>query len=156
MARLFIYGTLKKGQPNSSVITDPANGKSEFLGRGRTVEKYPLVIAGQHNIPFLLHVPGKGHRVAGEMYSVDNQMLQVLDEFEQCPDVYQRTLMRIEVLEWEGKSEAPEEQPAVNSTVECFVYSTSTFQPEWLNLPFYDSYNNQGEHGLRYNPRENR
>ncbi|CAI5771880.1 Hypothetical predicted protein [Podarcis lilfordi] len=34
---------------------------------------------------------GTGHRVTGEIYAVNDQMLQFLDEFESCPDMYQRT-----------------------------------------------------------------
>lgn len=51
---VFVYGTLKKGEPNYHVITNKNNGFSEFVGGYRTVEKYPLVIASKYNIPFLL------------------------------------------------------------------------------------------------------
>ncbi|XP_042316330.1 gamma-glutamylaminecyclotransferase isoform X2 [Sceloporus undulatus] len=156
MARVFVYGTLKKGQPNYSYMINSANGTARFQGRGLTMEKYPLVIAGKYNIPYLLHKPGTGHRVTGEIYSVDDQMLQFLDEFEGCPNVYQRTPMRIEVVAWEGKSIASEERPAVNSVLECHVYSTSTYQPEWINLPYYDNYDSFGDHKLEYVLRERR
>ncbi|XP_007501401.1 gamma-glutamylaminecyclotransferase [Monodelphis domestica] len=156
MKHIFLYGTLKKDQPNHSFINNSACGRAEFEGLGRTVDPYPLVIGSKNNIPFLLNVPGKGHHVTGEIYSVDDQMLQFLDEFEGCPDTYQRTPVRIEILEWEGKSSAPEERPAVNSIMECFVYSTTNYPPEWINLPYHDNYDSLGDHGLRYNPRENR
>ena len=32
---------------------------NEF-SKGKTVKKYPLVIASKYNIPFLLHSPGRG------------------------------------------------------------------------------------------------
>uniref|UniRef100_F7EDP2 Gamma-glutamylaminecyclotransferase n=1 Tax=Monodelphis domestica TaxID=13616 RepID=F7EDP2_MONDO len=102
MKHIFLYGTLKKDQPNHSFINNSACGRAEFEGLGRTVDPYPLVIGSKNNIPFLLNVPGKGHHVTGEIYSVDDQMLQFLDEFEGCPDTYQRTPVRIEILEWEG------------------------------------------------------
>ncbi|XP_037655787.1 gamma-glutamylaminecyclotransferase isoform X2 [Choloepus didactylus] len=156
MAQVFVYGTLKRGQPNHQVMLDCTNGFAAFQGQGRTEESYPLVIAGEHNIPRLLNIPGKGHRVAGEIYVVDDQMLQFLDEFEGCPDMYQRTPMKIEVLKWEGKCSTPEEMPAANRIVQCFVYSTATYLPEWIHLPYHDNYDSQGKHGLRYNPRENR
>ncbi|XP_034614100.1 gamma-glutamylaminecyclotransferase [Trachemys scripta elegans] len=156
MACVFVYGTLKKGQPNYQHMINGTHGRTKFQGRGRTVEKYPLVIAGKYNIPFLLNIPGTGHHVTGEIYSVDDQMLQFLDEFEGCPDMYQRTPARIVVVEWEGKSSAPEERPAVNSIMECFVYSTTTYQPEWINLPYYDNYDSLGNHGLHYVLRESR
>ncbi|KAG8517030.1 Gamma-glutamylaminecyclotransferase [Galemys pyrenaicus] len=152
MARVFVYGTLKRGQPNHHVLLDGAHGSAAFQGRGRTLEPFPLVIAGQHNIPYLLHLPGRGHRVAGEVYVVDEQMLRFLDSFEDCPDVYQRTPATI-VLEGEGAPAAAQGGP---TTVQCFLYSTATYSPEWVRLPYHDSYDSEGAHGLRYNPRENR
>ncbi|XP_027443932.1 gamma-glutamylaminecyclotransferase isoform X1 [Zalophus californianus] len=156
MARVFVYGTLKRGQPNHKVLLDPANGCAAFRGRGRTLEPYPLVIAGEHNIPRLLNLPGQGRLVLGEIYAVDERMLSFLDEFEGCPDMYQRTPLQVTVLEWEGARGAPEETPAADGTLQCFVYSTVTYAPEWVRLPHHDDYDFQGEHGLRYNPRENR
>ncbi|XP_060089650.1 gamma-glutamylaminecyclotransferase isoform X2 [Heteronotia binoei] len=156
MARVFVYGTLKKGQPNYYNMTDRTHGTAKFQGRGLTMEKYPLVIAGKYNIPFLLNIPGRGHRITGEIYFVDDQMLQFLDEFEDCPNMYQRTPMRIEIVEWEGTSNTPEERPAVNSILECYAYSTTIYQPDWINLPYYDNYDSFGKHGLLYVLRESR
>ncbi|KAM9021739.1 gamma-glutamylaminecyclotransferase [Lathamus discolor] len=156
MARVFVYGTLKKGQPNYKHMINTAKGLAKFQGRGRTVEKYPLVIAGKYNIPYMLNIPGTGHHVAGEIYSVDDQMLQFLDEFEGCPDMYQRTLMRIEVVEWEGKGGVGEARAAAEGVIECFVYSTTTYPPEWVGLPYHDSYDSSGKHGLSYVLRESR
>ncbi|XP_070607331.1 gamma-glutamylaminecyclotransferase [Erythrolamprus reginae] len=152
MARVFVYGTLKKGQPNYSHMISGAHGTSQFQGRGLTVEKYPLVIAGKYNIPFLLNKPGKGHRIAGEIYDVDDQMLQFLDEFEGCPNMYQRTPVSVEVLEWENKNSTS----AVENILECHVYSTITYQPEWMHLPYYDNYDSFGTHNLSYVLRESR
>lgn len=59
--RVFLYGTLKRGEPNHELIRDTANGYAKFLGIGKTKNKYPLVIATRFNIPFLLHKPGVGH-----------------------------------------------------------------------------------------------
>ncbi|XP_073204950.1 gamma-glutamylaminecyclotransferase isoform X2 [Lepidochelys kempii] len=47
MARVFVYGTLKKGQPNYQHMLNGTHGIAKFQGRGRTVEKYPLVIADE-------------------------------------------------------------------------------------------------------------
>ena len=58
---MFVYGTLKHGQPNNHHIEDQSIGKAEFICSGHTTNKYPLVIAGKYNIPYLLHIPGKGH-----------------------------------------------------------------------------------------------
>lgn len=146
---MFVYGTLKSGQPNHAVLLDRAHGCAAFLGRGRTLERFPLVIAGPHNIPYLLHLPGTGRRVRGEVYAVDEQMLRFLDDFEDCPDVYQRTAATV-ALEGEGEPGAAQE------TLQCFLYSKATYPPEWLRRPHHDDYDSQGAHGLRYNPRESR
>ncbi|XP_060733231.1 gamma-glutamylaminecyclotransferase-like isoform X2 [Tachysurus vachellii] len=153
MTHVFVYGTLKKGQPNYYRMMDTTKGKARFLGHARTVEKYPLVIAGKYNIPFLLNKPGEGQRVEGEIYSVDEPMLKFLDWFEGCPEMYQRTQVLLEVKEWVGEEE---EAPKVGSTTEAFMYSTTTYKPEWLLYPTFDSYDAYGDHGLQYEPREAR
>uniref|UniRef100_G1QAW5 Gamma-glutamylaminecyclotransferase n=1 Tax=Myotis lucifugus TaxID=59463 RepID=G1QAW5_MYOLU len=144
MADVFVYGTLKRGQPNHQVLLDATHGCATFRGRGRTVQPCPLVIAGQHNIPRLLNLPGRGHRVSGEIYTVDERMLRFLDEFEGCPDLYQR--VRVSV----GPPAAAERR------LQCFVYITATYPPAWAQLPHLDNYDAQGAHGLPYHPRENR
>ncbi|XP_044200862.1 gamma-glutamylaminecyclotransferase-like [Thunnus albacares] len=155
MAHVFVYGTLKKGQPNYFRMFHSPNGKAEFLASACTTEKYPLVIASEYNIPFLLNIPGQGHRVQGEIYKVDDQMLKFLDAFEGIPTMYQRTLVKLEVKEWKGQTEG-EETPSPGSITEAFVYSTTTYKPDWPSLPSYESYDSYGDHGLKYVTREAR
>ncbi|XP_053560889.1 gamma-glutamylaminecyclotransferase isoform X2 [Bombina bombina] len=150
MINIFVYGTLKKGQPNYHIMTNGEHGKAVYKGIGKTGDKYPLVIAEKGNVPFLLNVPGTGHHIIGEIYSVDEHLLQFLDKFESCPNMYQRTLKGIQILEWEDKDGSPIEEAAVNSVLECFVYSTTSYQPEWLSLPYHDCYDSFGKHGLRF------
>ena len=57
---VFIYGTLKRGQPNNFLINDIANGSAIFIADGKTEKKYPLIIASQCNRPYLLPIEGKG------------------------------------------------------------------------------------------------
>ncbi|KAK2917499.1 gamma-glutamylaminecyclotransferase-like [Channa argus] len=155
MARIFTYGTLKKGQPNYPVMLNSTNGTAEFLATAFTTEKYPLVIAGKYNIPFLLNIPGQGHRVYGEIYEVDDKMLEFLDNFESVPTMYQRGLVKLEVKEWVGQVEG-EETPSPGNITEAFVYSTTTYKPEWASLPSYESYDAYGDHGLKYVTRDKR
>ncbi|XP_071321068.1 gamma-glutamylaminecyclotransferase-like isoform X1 [Trachinotus anak] len=155
MSRVFVYGTLKKGQPNYFRMLNGTNGKAEFLASACTIEKYPLVIAGKYNIPFLLNIPGQGHRVQGEIYKVDDTMLKFLDDFEGVPTMYQRTLVSLEVKQWLGQTEG-EETPSLGSITEAFVYSTTSYQPDWPSLPSYESYDAYGDHGLEYVTREGR
>ncbi|XP_056308851.1 gamma-glutamylaminecyclotransferase C-like [Danio aesculapii] len=147
MVHVFVYGSLKKGQPNHPELLNSDNGQAEFITCARTVDKYPLVIAGKYNIPFLLNVPGSGHRVYGEIYMVDQKMLEYLDWFEKCPDLYQRTSIQLEILKENEESGGVEE---------AFVYSTTTYEPDWLQKPTYESYDTNGDHGLKFVPREER
>ncbi|XP_043091683.1 gamma-glutamylaminecyclotransferase C [Puntigrus tetrazona] len=147
MARVFVYGTLKKGQPNYFRMMDPANGRAEFLARARTVEPYPLVIATEHSIPFLLDAPGTGRRVCGEIYRVDQKMLEFLDRFERCPHWYQRAEVRLEVEDGDGEGENALRPGSIE---EAFVYRKTTHEPEWLQKPTYESYDAYGDHGLKY------
>lgn len=59
MHKVFVYGTLKRGEPNHGWFSKHESGKFKFLCEAKTVEKYPLIIATQFNIPFLLYSPGK-------------------------------------------------------------------------------------------------
>ncbi|XP_034032978.1 gamma-glutamylaminecyclotransferase-like [Thalassophryne amazonica] len=153
MAHVFVYGTLKKGQPNYHQMLDCTNGKAEFLATACTTQKFPLIIASKYNIPFLLNIPGQGHYVQGEIYKVNDKMLKFLDDFESVPTMYQRTLLKLEVKEWVGSKDG-EEAPKPGSIVEALVYSTTTYKPHWLSLPCYESYDSDGDHGLQYFCRE--
>ena len=44
-----------------------------------------LSLFGRYNIPYLLDAPGQGHCITGEVYSVDEQQLEKLDELEDHP-----------------------------------------------------------------------
>ncbi|XP_063068854.1 gamma-glutamylaminecyclotransferase-like [Engraulis encrasicolus] len=155
MTHIFVYGTLKKGQPNYHRMLDTANGRASFCGPATTIDKFPLVIAGQYNIPFLLNIPGQGHHVQGEVYCVDDQMLAFLDRFESIPDMYQRTPLKVKVAEWVGGADCGPAVPG-GGTMEAYVYSTTTYQPDWVKLPAYGNYDAYGDHGLEYCTREAR
>ncbi|NP_001071185.1 gamma-glutamylaminecyclotransferase A [Danio rerio] len=132
---VFVYGTLKKGQSNYHELTNTTHGQAEFITCARTKDPYPMVIATKDKFPFLLNVPGSGQQVYGEIYNVDQNMLDFLDEFEECPDLYQRTSIQLKILKGNGDSE------------EAFVYSTSTFDPDWLNKPTFSVYDATGDPG---------
>jgi len=55
---IFVYGTLKRGQPNHHVLEK--FGNHHFFGTGCTELSYPLIIDKAANLPFLLNAPGKG------------------------------------------------------------------------------------------------
>ena len=58
--RVFVYGTLKRGFPNHFIIQSKSVGKARFMGEAKLSDRYPLVVAGSYNIPFLLPVKGQG------------------------------------------------------------------------------------------------
>lgn len=102
---VFVYGTLKRKEPNHHVI-DPAKhscpattGVSKFIGQAKTVEKFPLVIGTRFNIPFLLDRPGVGHAVNGEVYEVDQKVLEKLDKLEDYPTFYDREVQPMKLLD---------------------------------------------------------
>uniref|UniRef100_A0A2M4CNS9 Gamma-glutamylcyclotransferase family protein n=1 Tax=Anopheles darlingi TaxID=43151 RepID=A0A2M4CNS9_ANODA len=132
LRRVFVYGTLKQGEPNHHWLTDVANGTASFVGRGTTVARYPLVIGSRYNIPFLLDVPGRGHQVRGEIYDIDDRMLARLDVLEDYPRLYER---RPEAIQSEGKTGGTE-------VVSCWIYLLQRFPPALLEKPMLEEYRN--------------
>jgi gamma-glutamylaminecyclotransferase len=102
LRKVFVYGTLKKGEPNHHWLSQTANGYSKFLCRASTMQKMPLVVATRYNIPFLLNKPGVGNYVTGEVYEVDDQMLAKLDELEDYPNFYDREIQEMNIGVNEG------------------------------------------------------
>ncbi|XP_076284916.1 putative gamma-glutamylcyclotransferase CG2811 isoform X2 [Lasioglossum baleicum] len=146
--RVFVYGTLKRGEPNHSLISE-VNGYSKFLGLGRTAVPYPLVIATRYNIPFLLKKPGFGHHVIGEVYDVDTKMLSKLDELEEHPGFYERSMTDV-ILAPESKLKGTDNFEEVGSLMKVWVYFLPKFRESLLESPMYSSYSNEGSHGLKY------
>ncbi|XP_062213060.1 putative gamma-glutamylcyclotransferase At3g02910 [Phragmites australis] len=79
---VFTYGTLKRGFSNHALLQELARGgDASFVGAATTASRLPLV-CGPYRVPFLLNLPGAGHRVAGELYAVTPRGLERLDELE--------------------------------------------------------------------------
>lgn len=79
--RLFVYGTLMQGEDNAAAI---AGGR--LLGSARTRAAYTLVHLGAY--PALL---AKGDAaIAGELYEIDEPLLERLDELEEHPHLFRR------------------------------------------------------------------
>ena len=79
---VFVYGTLKSGEPNHHVLQDPSNGKKELVGVGETASKYPLVVASRYNIPYLLDAAGTGLNVKGKNgpdRTIDNMFVKITE-----------------------------------------------------------------------------
>jgi len=55
---IFVYGTLKRNEPNHSLLADRNNVK--FISDAVTIEKWPLIIATERNVPYLLNEKNLG------------------------------------------------------------------------------------------------
>jgi len=130
---VFVYGTLKRGQPNHDWLTRPTNGSAVFRGRASTSDAFPLVVASRYNIPFLLDAPGRGHCVSGELYEVDDAMMVKLDELELHPDVYLRQMKQV-------IPEPSSEVAGASESVAAHVYLLQGFQENLLELPTHTCY----------------
>lgn len=147
--RVFVYGTLKRGEPNHGIIKDAANGYAKFLGLGKTIVSYPLVIATRYNIPFLLKKANTGNYVFGEVYDVDSKMLKRLDELEEHPTFYERTEEEV-VLAPEAMLKAGKTFEEIGELTKSWIYFLPRYRSTLLDGPMYTSYSNDGNHGLKY------
>ncbi|RZB39589.1 gamma-glutamylcyclotransferase [Asbolus verrucosus] len=135
--KVFVYGTLKREEPNHNWFSKDTEGYFKFLCDARTVEKYPLIIGTKYNIPFLLYSPGRGTNVKGELYEVDDKVFANLDILEDHPNFYVREEREIQPLGDDRK-------------IKSWIYFIKNFKEEILNQPTYENYSSEGPHGLRY------
>lgn len=97
--RIFVYGTLKRNEPNNHHMEKIG---AKFISIGRTVKQWPLVIHPERNVPMLLNTNKLGkvrkkadendcccriyfvccQRIKGEIYEVNQEAVEFLDEFE--------------------------------------------------------------------------
>ncbi|XP_014487478.1 PREDICTED: putative gamma-glutamylcyclotransferase CG2811 isoform X2 [Dinoponera quadriceps] len=147
--RVFVYGTLKRGEPNHGIIKDVTNGYAKFLGIGKTTISYPLVIATKYNIPFLLKKSNVGNHVQGEIYDVDSAMLRRLDELEEHPTFYERTEEEV-LLTPEARLRPGKTFEEVGELTKAWIYFLPRYNPTLLEGSMYASYSNNGKHGLKY------
>ncbi|XP_041478395.1 putative gamma-glutamylcyclotransferase CG2811 [Lytechinus variegatus] len=136
---LFLYGTVKSGQPNHSAIPVDGPGLCKCLGTGRTETKWPLVIATKYNLPFLLDCEGEGYNVQGEVYEIDDDILADIDKKE---DQYDRRKVKIVMDKMADGSEP--------TTLECWFYLLPRFRQSLLTLEKHENYDSYGAHGQQY------
>ena len=102
---VFSYGTLKRGFPNHHIME---RIEASYITDARTTGKYPLLLAGKWNTPFMIHEKGHpgSHHVLGELYRVDDKGLSVLDEFEGVHRrYYRRSKINLSTLDEKKRSE---------------------------------------------------
>lgn len=89
---LFVYGTLQRGGQYHQLLEQC---RARFLGSGRLLTAYPLVLA---QYPCLLDQPGRGHRVHGEVYHIPSSHGWLLvDRLEGHPVEYRRRPEAVEI-----------------------------------------------------------
>jgi len=143
---IFIYGTLKKGEPNHWLIKKLRN-HARFLSQAQTKEKLPLVIdKDDHNLPKLLNKPGIGKFIIGQVYVVDQKGIEILDKFEN-PDTdsdYQKVRIDVILLNKFLTSHTGDQDK-----IDCYCYMVPSSQ-ELENLDYIEEYKSSGDHGLSY------
>ncbi|WP_315903228.1 gamma-glutamylcyclotransferase family protein [Photobacterium sp. TY1-4] len=85
MEKVFVYGTLRAGQSNHSLLRQTAR-----LGRCQLPSGYRLYDFGDY--PGAIRQPA-GSVLVGEVYEVDSQTFAALDALEEYPAVYTRELV---------------------------------------------------------------
>lgn len=78
---VFVYGTLKQGFRNFHV-----NRGTRVAGEFVTLQPYPLYVIGEFGLPWLVHEPGAGQHVRGQIFKVDAQTLAAIDMLERIND----------------------------------------------------------------------
>lgn len=95
---VFVYGTLKKGKGNHQKIN---HGGCRYVADGFTHEKTFRMKETKGRIPVVLGTFGDkdqtdAHRISGELYLCDTDVIPDLDGFEQNGVLYRRTKLRIQ------------------------------------------------------------
>ncbi|MDL0433996.1 gamma-glutamylcyclotransferase family protein [Marinobacter sp. TBZ242] len=98
---LFVYGTLKRGFAHHERYL----GLSQFIANVKTAEPHPLVLCSERYEPVMIDAKGHGKKVMGELYWVDDVLIDNLDFLEKVnePDGNQRR--RVEVVLPDGTSQ---------------------------------------------------
>ena len=96
MHRVFVFGSLKEGYCNFHINRGQRMG-GDFV----TVERYPLYILGDENLPWLVPTAGVGHRVVGQVFEVDDATLAAMDRLERVdePLWYRRVAVPVQARE---------------------------------------------------------
>jgi gamma-glutamylcyclotransferase (GGCT)/AIG2-like uncharacterized protein YtfP len=83
ISTFFFYGTLKRGQRSNGLLAG-----QEFVGETRTAPHYRLYDSGP--FPCLVEDHARGIAVRGELWRIDDGLLDKLDAWEDVPHVFVR------------------------------------------------------------------
>jgi gamma-glutamylaminecyclotransferase len=130
--RVFVYGTLKRGYPNSPLLEG-----SEFLGEAVTVLTYKAVtVPADNSFPVIMPDPS-GKPVAGEIYAVDDATLARLDQLEREGRSYDRMMIDATLSLSNGER--------FNTQAFVYVGREDRFGEMFARGPFYEQANGRGE-----------
>lgn len=115
--RVFVYGTLKKGEMNHSLLSD-----ATFLGECTTVLKYAMVNLGQ-GYPYVLGRYEKGKQIKGELYLVDADTKEALDILEGCPTHYTDTITSVKM-----------KNTGVTNTAYVYIKTSTYKNPDLIDI----------------------
>ncbi|BFZ22230.1 hypothetical protein BsWGS_25269 [Bradybaena similaris] len=144
----FVYGTLKSGEPNHHQLFAKGPDGSVFLGYGRTMSRFPLIVTTPYNIPLLLLKKGSGQRIKGELYLINDDTLKYLDLFAAHTHWYERRRVKVKrFTDSQGnKLDKPE-------TLKVWLYGLPRFKKSLLKLPQLKVYRDKDrEINKRYRP----
>jgi gamma-glutamylcyclotransferase (GGCT)/AIG2-like uncharacterized protein YtfP len=79
--RLFVYGTLKRGQRNHGLLRGQV-----FRGEAETLPRYRLYDAGTY--PCLVEDAERGRMIGGEVWDVEDSARPAIDALEGAPDLF--------------------------------------------------------------------
>lgn len=83
--RLFVYGTLRKTDSRSFLLSDlEETGDTKFIRDAKTADKYKLVSLG----PFPALLENGTQQVIGELWDIDERTKRHLDVIEGVPTLY--------------------------------------------------------------------
>eukprot|EP00178_Gracilaria_changii_P024800 TRINITY_DN750_c0_g1_i1.p1 TRINITY_DN750_c0_g1~~TRINITY_DN750_c0_g1_i1.p1 ORF type:complete len:247 (+),score=62.31 TRINITY_DN750_c0_g1_i1:44-742(+) len=120
---VFVYGTLKRGFANHYLMQ-----RATYVGDFRTHTRFPLVVGGKYNSPYLLDMPSSGSRVKGELYVVDDAVLSDLDHLENVGVNYCRAVTAVTCCADRSFS------------IDAFVYLKQNNLSELCTKQFLDDY----------------
>lgn len=91
MELVFVYGTLKKGQPNHHILDNP---NCSFVSAASTFpNRWEMYNLGAY--PTIVPAVGPHEKIRGEVYEVDKETLEHLDFLEGYPTLYDRALVLV-------------------------------------------------------------
>ncbi|MFT5933056.1 MAG: gamma-glutamylaminecyclotransferase [Hydrogenophaga sp.] len=119
---IFVYGTLKEGFPNFSL-----NPGRRIPGSFRTRQPFPFYVVQlpvEERAPWLVNSPGQGVQVSGQVFEVDDAMLQSMDTFEEVGALsgYVRLALELESAQLDaGVLRADAYMKEQHQLVECLL-----------------------------------